>query len=104
MHHEEKQEKVAWKFRGKAAIFRLFQEQVQSGQTIKSFCTAHGVAEGTFHNWKHKYGAGGETQSTTGFATLQIIPEPGLFAVVSGIKIYQPVSAAYLKELLSWAV
>lgn len=27
--------------------------------------------------------------------------DPGLFAVVGTIKIYQPISACYLKELLS---
>jgi hypothetical protein len=97
---EEKKEKAARKFRGKAAIVKLLQEQVQSGQSIKSFCDAHGIAEGTFHNWKQRYGAG-VAQASGGFATLQILPERGLFAVVGSIKIYQPVSAAYLKELLS---
>lgn len=97
---EEKQEKTIRKFRGKAAILKLLQEQVQSNQSIKSFCAAHSIAEGTFHNWKHKYGSG-SPQEPAGFATLQVIPEPGLFATVGAIKIYQPVSAAYLKELLS---
>jgi len=55
---EEKKEKAARKFRGEAAIVKLLQEQVQSGQSIKLFCAAHGIAEGTFHNWKLKYGAG----------------------------------------------
>lgn len=88
------------KFRGKAAILRILQEQVQSGQNIKSFCASRGIAGGTFHRWKQKYGAP-EDRPEAGFATLQIIPEPGLFAMVGSIKIYQPVSAAYLKELLS---
>lgn len=95
---QEIQDKVIRKYRGKAAIVELLVEQSQSGQNIKSFCSAHGIAEGTFHNWKHKYG--GHAEARTGFAKLQIIPEPGLFAMVGGIKIYQPVSAAYLKELL----
>jgi hypothetical protein len=96
---QENQEKVARKFRGKTAIVKLLQEQSRSGQNIKTFCAAHGIAEGTFHNWKHKYGGGVDGHS--GFATVQIIPEPGLFATVGGIKIYQPVGAAYLKELLA---
>ena len=95
---QESQDKVIRKYRGKAAIVKLLGEQSQSGQNIKSFCAAHGIAEGTFHNWKHKYGKHIEVGS--GFAKVQIIPEPGLFAMVGGIKIYQPVSAAYLKELL----
>jgi hypothetical protein len=96
---QESQEKVIRKFRGRAAIVKLLQEQSCSGQNIKSFCIAHGIAEGTFHNWKHKYG--GEVDARSGFAAVQIIPEPGLFAMVGCIKIYQPVSAAYLKELLT---
>lgn len=96
---EEKKEKVARKFRGQAAIVNLLQEQSQSGQSIKSFCAAHGIAEGSFHNWRHKYG--GEVGTRSGFAEVRVIPEAGLFAIVGGIKIYQPVSAAYLKELLA---
>jgi Transposase len=96
---EGKKEKAARKFRGQPAIVKILQEQMESGQSIKSFCAAHGITEGTFHNWKHKYG--GEVDAGFGFATVQIIPEPGLFAMVGVIKIYQPVSAAYLKELLA---
>ena len=81
------------KFRGKAAILRILQEQIQSGQNIKSYCAAHGIAGGTFHRWKQKYGTREEVHAETGFATIQIVPEPGLFAAVGGIKIYQPVSA-----------
>ncbi len=95
---EEKKEKAVRKFRDQKAIVKLLQEQSQSGQNIKSFCAAHGIAEGTFHNWKHRYG--GEVDTSSGFAEVRIIPEPGLFAAVGGIKIYQPVSAGYLKELL----
>jgi hypothetical protein len=97
---EEKKEKGARKYRGKAAIVKLLQEQIQSGQNIKCFCAGHGIAEGTFHNWKQRYGAG-EISASPSFATLQLMSDPGLFAMVGGIKIYQPVSAAYLKELLS---
>jgi hypothetical protein len=96
---EEKKEKAVRKFRGQTAIIKLLQEQRQSGQSIKSFCAALGIAEGTFHNWKHRYEA--KESARPGFATVQIIPEPGLFAMVGGIKIYQPVPAAYLKELLA---
>jgi len=99
---EVKKEKTARKYRGKAAIVRLLQEQVQSGQNIKSFCAGRDLSEGTFHNWKQSYGAGG-TPASTGFATLQLVPDPGLFAMVGVLRIYQPVNAAYLKELLSWA-
>jgi len=96
---QESQEKVVRKFRGKVAIVRLLEEQIRSGQSVKSFCATHDIAEGTFHNWKHRYGAKVDTRS--GFSTVQLIGDPGLFAMVGGIKIYQPVSAAYLKELLA---
>lgn len=96
---EELQEKASRKFRGKAAILKLLQQQVQSGQSIKSFCTGHGIAEGTFHNWKHRYSQVVANEPGN-FTPLHIVPEPGLFAIVGNIRIYQPVSAAYLKELL----
>jgi hypothetical protein len=97
---EEKQAKAVRKFRGKTVILQLLAEQAQSGQSIQSFCAVRGIATGTFHNWKHKYSSG-PVQEPAGFATLQVVPQPGLFAIVGSIKIYQPVSAAYLKELLS---
>jgi transposase-like protein len=97
---EESKEQVVRKYRTKAAIQKLLQEQAQSGQNVKSFCAAHGIASGTFHRWKNQHGAD-EATATKGFATLQIASEPGLFAIVGSIRIYQPVSAAYLKELQS---
>lgn len=87
-------------FRGKTEILRILQEQTESGQNVKSYCAAQGIAGGTFHRWKQKYGTEHEI-ARPGFAALQIMPEPGLFAIVGGIRIYQPVSATYLKELLS---
>lgn len=84
---EEKKEKAARKFRGKAAIVKLLQEQVQSGQSIKSYCTAHGIAEGTFHNWKQRYGAR-VASASGGFTTLQVVPESGLFATVGNKPIF----------------
>ena len=96
---QEGKDKVVRKFRGKTAIANLLQEQSRSGQSIKSFCADRGIAEGTFHNWRHKQS--GQVDASSGFTRVQILPEPGLFAVVGGIKIYQPVSAAYLKELLA---
>jgi len=94
---EAKMENGSRKFRGRAAIVNLLHQQAQSGQSIKAFCAGQGIATGTFHNWKHKY----RLQEASGFATLKIVPESGLFAIVGDIRIYQPVSAAYLKELLS---
>jgi len=87
-------------FRKKQEILQLLNKYDQSGQSIKSFCAFHNIPNGTFHNWKHKYK--NEANALPGFAPVQVIPSAstGLFAEVGGIKIYQPVSAAYLKELL----
>ena len=87
------------KYRGKAAIMKVLQDQAASGLNIASYCAAHGIAKSNFHRWMRKYGAAPEIDQV-GFAPLQIVPEAGLFATVGSIRIYQPVSAAYLKELL----
>ena len=96
---EESKVKPIRKYRGKAAISKILQDQVDSGLNVKSYCKAHSIAEGTFHRWKHKNSAASEKEPV-GFASFKVMPESGLFAVVGGVKIYQPVSAAYLKELL----
>jgi hypothetical protein len=88
------------RFRGKGEILRLLQEYNKSGQNIKNFCTLRNISRGTFHRWKHKYRETDSISNPVGFAPLQIIPEPGLFAAVGTIRIYQPVSAAFLKELV----
>lgn len=87
-------------FRRKDEIVKILQEQSESGQNIRSFCDARGIGCGTFHRWKQKFGKS-EAVARSGFAPLHIMPEPGLFATVGSIRIYQPVSAAYLKELMS---
>ena len=87
-------------FRGKPQIEQLLTEHVQSGQSARAFCAAHGIAVGTFYHWKEKYGKS-KARKKAGFATVEIVPSTGngLFAEVGAIKIYQAVSAAYLKEL-----
>lgn len=96
----ESKARKARTFRNKAEILKILQEQAQSGQNIKSYCAVQGIAGGTFHRWKQKYGTE-EGVPPSGFAPLHIMPEAALFATVGGIRIYQPVSAAYLKELMS---
>lgn len=97
---EESNGKPARKYRGKAVILKILQDRADSGLNVKSYCTAKGIADDTFYKWKLKYGEAAEA-APVGFTALKIMPESGLFPVVAGIKIYQPVSAAYLKELLS---
>ncbi len=92
-------------FRGKESILGILDEYKTSGLGIKAFCDQNNISPASFHNWKKKYTEGIVTPAkATGFARLQITSPPAtvepLFASVNGIKIYQWVSAAYLKELL----
>jgi hypothetical protein len=77
----------------------LLAEYEQGTQSIKSFCASHNIPTATFHNWKKNYANSCKEQH--GFAAIKVTSaDNGLFAEVGRIKIYQPVSAAYLKELL----
>jgi hypothetical protein len=89
-------------FRGKQEIERLLIEHAQSGLSVKAFCASHHISYGTFYHWKEKFSKG-SSKEKVGFAPIEIVPSAsnGLFAEVGRIKIYQPVSAAYLKELLA---
>ncbi len=100
-------EKKVRVFRGEEKILNLLNEYDKSNLSVKAFCQGHNLSSGSFHNWKKKY-SNRLSKSTAGpgFTTLQIksparVAEPALFAEAKGIRIYQPVSAAYLRELLS---
>lgn len=92
-------------FRGEETILKILDECKKSNVAVNKFCADNGISPGTFHNWKKKYSNNPvKPDAQPGFTTLQInssarVAEPGLFAEVNGIKIYQPVTAAYLKEL-----
>ena len=75
----------------------------ESGSTVKQFCADHQIVPGTFHKWQSRAnGKSFKKEIKTGFAQIQVNPSFGsLFAEVKGIRIYQPVSAAYLIELLA---
>lgn len=91
-------------FRSKAVILDLLKAHQQSGLSIQAFCVERNIATGNFHRWKKQYSLDAIAASTiAGFSSLQIKQAPGdrLFAEVKGIRFYQPVSAAYLKELVS---
>jgi hypothetical protein len=62
------------------------------------------IAPATFHYWKKKYNVDAVSQyKPSGFTSLHISTPSSavLFAEVHGIKIYQWVTDAYLKELLT---
>ena len=88
---------------GREKMFKLLDRYEKSNGSIKAFCVQNKIAPATFHYWKKKYHSLTVKQhEPPGFAALQITTPlaTGLFAEVHGIKIYQWVSAAYLKELL----
>ena len=90
-------------FRSKQEIEQLLEDWEKSGQSVKAFCADLNIADGTFYHWKKKFSKSTGATSKSGFAPIEIVHSAGngLFAEVGSIKIYQPVSAAYLKELLA---
>ena len=93
-------------FRSEEAILNIIADYKKSKLTAKAFCIQNNIASATFHTWKRKYSRRSvKSAKPAGFAALQITTTPAvaepLFAAVNGIKIYQWVTAAYLKELLA---
>jgi hypothetical protein len=93
------------KRRNVAEIKLLLEDFARSGMTVQSFCNQHNIGQSTFHKWQSRY-KGRQTQTASkAFADIEIVSGeaqalPALFAEVKGIRIYQRVSAAYLKALL----
>lgn len=90
--------------RNRQQILELLSEFENSTMSVTDFCNLHKISKGAFQQWKVRHGKRQSKQA--GFAQLQVsVPvgkhAEGLFAEVKGIKIYQPVAAAYLKELLA---
>jgi hypothetical protein len=94
--------------RTKEDMFGLIAKHNKSTTTVKEFCQLHNLTQGVFYYWQKKYHLeNNEPGSQGGFVELQV-EDPqhfgaphGLFAEVRGIRLYQMVSAAYLKELVS---
>ncbi|HVI44813.1 MAG TPA: transposase [Chitinophaga sp.] len=85
------------KRRSKKEIHRILQEYEGCNQSIEDYCKKQNIPSNTFYNWRKKYGTG----ALGGFTKVLVtVPSQGnLFAEVGKIRLYQPVSAAYLKEL-----
>jgi hypothetical protein len=84
-------------------ILKLLDEFEKGQSSVKEFCLMHKIGKATFHKWQSRYKSKPDQPKPAGFADVQIIApalKGSLFAEVNGIKIYQPVSASYLKELL----
>lgn len=82
----------------------LLAEFDKAGCTIKEFCQLKGVSQGNFHKWKsRRKGIDVQMVRSSGFAKVMVRSSSSehLFAEVNGIRFYQAVSAAYLKELIA---
>ena len=93
---------TATKRRTREQMKELKNEFEQTDLTVHSFSRLHNISTAILYRWKNAYQNGGGKSS--GFARVTITPSQhgaqGLFAEVGGIRIYQPVSASFLKELL----
>jgi hypothetical protein len=89
--------------RTKEQIRDLLAEFRKTDITVKQFCQTHRISTGTFHKWKSGFkNKPFKKEGDSGFAPVVIgSSSPDLFAEIKGIRLYQPVSAAYLKELLA---
>ncbi len=84
-------------------IKKLLADFKQSGTDAKDFCNTHGINPGVFYKWKARH-LNKPAARQNGFVALQpfaALQGAALFAEVKGIKIYQAVTASYLKELLA---
>ena len=84
----------------------LLDEFAKAGISVREFCARHNIGKAIFYKWQSRYrDKVNHQRETKAFADIHILasPErtPTLFAEVNGIKLYQPVTAAYLKELLA---
>lgn len=88
-------------------INQLLDKFENSTMSISEFCIANDVCKATYHKWCSRYRSSGSQKiSDAGFTSLEITPSSGsayacLFAEVRGIRIYQPVTAGFLKELIA---
>jgi hypothetical protein len=98
------QEKSKRARRTSAEIKVLLESFSQSGMNAKEFCLHHSISEAGFYRWRSRYG-NTTTSKENNFVILQKPPEVKtdsmLFAEVKGIRIYQAVTASYLKELIT---
>lgn len=91
--------------RGKGELLALVNKFGKTtGITAKEFCRQHNIAEGCFYTARKRY-LNKSTAEKKQFGFIALAPGSGsngcsLFAEVGGIKLYQAVTADYLKALL----
>lgn len=90
--------------RTSAEIKDLLESFSQSGMSAKAFCMLHSISEASYYKWRSRY-ANKSTSKENNFVQLHETPDikngAMPFAEVKGIRIYQAVSASYLKELVA---
>ena len=90
-----------------AEIVRLLDEFYKSGRRAGEFCKVHGLHPANFHKSRSRHKDKViQHKKPSGFAPVKVQPvstpaSSSLFAEIKGLKFYQPVSASYLKELIS---
>ena len=87
--------------RSKEEILNKLGEFEKANVSVKEFCLTHNISKANFHKWQGRYKT---KKPVAGFVPVRVTSAIGsvaLFAEVRGVKIYQPVTAAYLKELLA---
>jgi len=96
--------------RSRKQIVKLLKDyQSREGMRVVEFCKLHGLNKSNFYSWQKRYG-GKQPQKCEpkGFLSVELTHSPetpgattSLFAEVKGIRLYQVVSADYLKALVS---
>jgi len=95
------------RYRSRKEILELLDKLNQSeGTTVKEFCKEHNINKATYYNWRTRY-RGNITKEQKSARFIEIVStlssattvSAALFAEVKGIRLYQPVSAEYLKTL-----
>lgn len=89
-------------------LFLLTEYAKNPDQTVKEFCSKHAINRSVFYYYRSRYQSSrqpGEKAVASNFITITAPVHKetslSLFAEVKGIKIYQPVTADYLKTLVS---
>jgi transposase-like protein len=100
---DQQKEKLRKPRKTREQIADILKKFSDSNCTVKQFCEDHQIVPGTLHKWRSRVkGKSLKKETKAGFAQIQVNSSlSSLFAKVKGIRIYQPVSAAYLKELLA---
>lgn len=101
------QEVIKRSRRSTKQVEELIKQYEASGLSVKQFCKKEGLSEAGFYKLRNRYQNKIKSKQKPGFIPVAVTPAPtattiktSLFCEVKGIKIYQPVSATFLKELI----